>query len=100
MGRPGPGLLRTIMFADLDRNLREMGAGDLGVGKRVKKHGAQFVRPHRSLRGSLAAMEGGLDERSGAQPLRHDGEPGEDADRSRDDYRREIDIDSISTRRT
>jgi cytochrome b pre-mRNA-processing protein 3 len=24
------------MFADMDRNLREMGVGDLGVGRRVK----------------------------------------------------------------
>jgi len=28
--------LFDVMFADMDRNLREMGVGDLGVGRRVK----------------------------------------------------------------
>ena len=28
--------LFDLMFADMDRNLREMGVGDLGVGRRVK----------------------------------------------------------------
>ncbi|MFQ5972657.1 MAG: ubiquinol-cytochrome C chaperone family protein [Alphaproteobacteria bacterium] len=28
--------VHDFMFADMDRNLREMGVGDLGVGKRVK----------------------------------------------------------------
>jgi cytochrome b pre-mRNA-processing protein 3 len=41
------------MFADMDRNLREMGAGDLGVGRRVKLMAKAFY-------GRIAAYEGGL----------------------------------------
>jgi cytochrome b pre-mRNA-processing protein 3 len=36
---PGPGLAQAVfdaMFADMDLNLREMGVGDLSVGKRVR----------------------------------------------------------------
>ena len=29
-------LLQECLFDDMDRNLREMGVGDMGVGKRVK----------------------------------------------------------------
>ncbi|MHA1563738.1 MAG: ubiquinol-cytochrome C chaperone family protein [Alphaproteobacteria bacterium] len=39
-GRAGRALgqaVHDVMFADMDRSLREMGVGDLGVGKRVKK---------------------------------------------------------------
>ena len=39
---------------DFDRSLREMGVGDLGVGKRVKRMAAGF-------RGRLAAYDAGLD---------------------------------------
>jgi cytochrome b pre-mRNA-processing protein 3 len=34
--------LFDIMFADMDRNLREMGVGDLGVGKKVKEMAKAF----------------------------------------------------------
>ena len=34
--------LFDVMFADMDRNLREMGVGDLSVGKRVKALAAHF----------------------------------------------------------
>ncbi len=43
-----------LMFADMDRNLREMGVGDLGVGKRVKKMAQAFY-------GRLVAYGEGLD---------------------------------------
>lgn len=43
------------MFADMDRSLREMGAGDLGVGRRVKAMAAAFY-------GRVAAYERGLAE--------------------------------------
>lgn len=36
----GPALIQGVydaMFADMDRTLREMGVGDLGVGKRVRR---------------------------------------------------------------
>jgi cytochrome b pre-mRNA-processing protein 3 len=39
-GKPGAELARDIydaMFADMDRTLREMGVGDLGVGRRVQQ---------------------------------------------------------------
>ena len=42
-----------LMFADMDQNLREMGLGDLGVGKRVKGMAAAFY-------GRIQAYEDGL----------------------------------------
>lgn len=42
------------MFADMDSSLREMGAGDLGVGPRVKKMARNFY-------GRVAAYDAGLD---------------------------------------
>jgi cytochrome b pre-mRNA-processing protein 3 len=45
--------LFDTMFADLDRALREMGAGDLGVGRRIKAMATGFY-------GRIAAYEGGL----------------------------------------
>lgn len=48
-----------LMFADLDHNLREMGVGDLAVGKRIKGMAMGFY-------GRLAAYEQGLEELSGA----------------------------------
>ncbi len=41
------------MFFDMDRSLREIGVGDLSVGKRVKQMGAAFL-------GRVAAYENGL----------------------------------------
>ncbi len=46
--------LADHMVADLDANLREMGAGDLGVGRRVKRMTA-------ALYGRFAAYEAGFD---------------------------------------
>jgi len=45
--------LFDAMFADMDRSLREIGVGDLAVGKRVKEMA-------RGLYGRIAAYEGGL----------------------------------------
>jgi cytochrome b pre-mRNA-processing protein 3 len=45
--------LAETIFDDLDASLREMGAGDLGVGKRVKKMGEAFY-------GRIAAYDAGL----------------------------------------
>jgi cytochrome b pre-mRNA-processing protein 3 len=47
-------VLFDAMFRDFDRALREMGAGDLGVGKRVKKMAKAFY-------GRISAFEKGLD---------------------------------------
>ena len=41
-GRPLSDALFAVMFDDLDQNLREMGVGDMGVGKRVKKMAQAF----------------------------------------------------------
>ena len=46
--------LFDVMFDDMDRNLREMGTGDLGVGKRVRRLARQFY-------GRIAAYEAGLE---------------------------------------
>ncbi len=56
-GKRGDRLAQALfdaMFADMDRNLREMGVGDLSVGKRVKKMVAAFY-------GRIAAYDSGLD---------------------------------------
>jgi cytochrome b pre-mRNA-processing protein 3 len=45
--------LFDVLFADMDRSLREMGVGDLGVGKRVKQIG-------KAVYGRLAAYDEGL----------------------------------------
>jgi len=44
--------LVDALFADMDASLREMGAGDLGVGKRVRKMATAFY-------GRVAAYEAG-----------------------------------------
>lgn len=45
--------LFDLLFADMDSSLREIGVGDLGVGKRVKKMAQAFY-------GRLEAYEAGL----------------------------------------
>ncbi len=45
--------LFDVMFADFDRNLREMGIGDLGVGRRIKAMAGAFY-------GRIVAYERGL----------------------------------------
>ncbi len=52
--------LFDILFLDMDVSLREMGVGDLGVGRRVKAMVQGFY-------GRVAAYEGGLD--GGSQVL-------------------------------
>jgi cytochrome b pre-mRNA-processing protein 3 len=57
--------LFDAMFADLDRGLREMGATDIGVGKRVKEMAKAFY-------GRIKAYEDGLagDDQMFAEALR------------------------------
>jgi len=50
--------LFDLMFADMDQNLREMGVGDLAVGKRIKAMAKAFY-------GRLAAYDQALAEREG-----------------------------------
>lgn len=45
--------LFDVMFADMDESLRELGVGDLGVGRRVKEMA-------KALYGRIAAYEAGL----------------------------------------
>lgn len=51
-GRFGQALFDR-MFADMDESLREIGVGDLSVGKKVKQMGAAFL-------GRVAAYDAGL----------------------------------------
>lgn len=46
--------LFDIMFADMDQNLRELGVGDMGVGKRIRRMAEAFY-------GRIAAYDAGLD---------------------------------------
>ncbi len=59
------------MFADLDRALREMGIGDLSVGKHVKRMAQGLLRPHSRLSGRDRKRRFGSGRRIGAQPFRH-----------------------------
>lgn len=45
--------LFDTMFADIDRNLREMGVGDLSVGKKVKKLAKHFFAMAAACRNGL-----------------------------------------------
>lgn len=47
--------LFDLMFADMDRTLRELGVGDLSIGKRVKALAATFLARARALEAALAA---------------------------------------------
>jgi cytochrome b pre-mRNA-processing protein 3 len=55
--------LVDLFFADLEANLREMGAGDLGVGKRVKRMATGFY-------GRVAAYDGAQAKGELAEALR------------------------------
>lgn len=54
-----------IMFADMDRNLREMGVGDLSVGKKVKSLAQHFYGMSAAVRDALKAESGLLTEAIG-----------------------------------
>lgn len=54
--------LFDAMFMDLDRNLREMGAGDLGIGRKVKGLAAAFYGRIQAYDAGLEAGDGALDE--------------------------------------
>lgn len=51
--------LFDLFFKDMDRSLREMGVGDLSVGKKIQKMGALFY-------GLLAKVSEALDRQDGA----------------------------------
>ncbi len=57
-GEDGEALSQVLfdeMFSDMDRSLREMGVGDMGIGKRVRAMGKAFL-------GRVKAYEEALDE--------------------------------------
>lgn len=54
-----------VMFADMDRNLREMGVGDLSVGKKVKALAQHFYGMSAAVRDALKAEKGILAEAIG-----------------------------------
>jgi cytochrome b pre-mRNA-processing protein 3 len=49
--------LFDLMFADMDRNLREMGTGDLGVGRKVKALAKAFYGRIRAYDAALAGRD-------------------------------------------
>lgn len=63
LGRAGAGTgqaLVELMVADLDVNLRELGVGDLSVGKQVRRLAGQFHARLRALDEAAAPAAGGL----------------------------------------
>jgi cytochrome b pre-mRNA-processing protein 3 len=54
--------LFDLMFEDMDVSLREMGAGDMGVGKRVKAMVQAFYGRIASYEAGLVGEEGGLED--------------------------------------
>lgn len=51
-----------LMFEDMDVSLREMGAGDMGIGKRVKAMVQAFYGRIASYEAGLAGEEGALED--------------------------------------
>jgi cytochrome b pre-mRNA-processing protein 3 len=66
---PGPALAQAVfdaMFSDMDVNLREMGVGDLSVGRKVRVmweafHGRAAAYAAAMTAGDMAALEAALD---------------------------------------
>lgn len=59
-GREGQELAQAlfdVMFVDMDRSLREIGVGDLSVGKYVKKMAQTFFARAQALDGPVAAAD-------------------------------------------
>jgi len=54
--------LFDLMFADMDRSLREMGVGDLSVGKRIKQMAQAFYGRIAAYEQALGGQGEGLDE--------------------------------------
>ncbi len=49
------------LFRDMDRSLREMGVGDLSVGKRIRKMAEAFYGRVAAYDKALGSMDGGLE---------------------------------------
>ncbi|HYN00522.1 MAG TPA: ubiquinol-cytochrome C chaperone family protein [Aestuariivirgaceae bacterium] len=61
------------MFADMDRSLREMGAGDLSVGKKVRKMAEVFYGRAKAYREALARLDASSLEQAMARNIYPDG---------------------------
>ena len=77
---PGPALSQAVfdaMFADMDFNLREMGVGDMSVGKRNKEMWEAFHGRAKAYEAALASDdEAALAAALGRNVWRGDGPPG------------------------
>lgn len=77
---PGPGLAQAVfdaMFSDMDINLREMGVGDLSVGKKVKAMWEAFHGRAAAYGPALRANDGvALEEALRRNVWRNDPVPG------------------------
>ena len=73
--------LFDAMFGDMDRGLRELGAGDLGVGRRVKTMAKAFFGRVAAYEKGLSSDDGSLDEAILRNIFRGDTDQGEAARR-------------------
>lgn len=69
--------LFDLMFADMDQSLREMGVGDLSVGKKIKVMAQAFYGRSAAYREALAKDEAAL-----AEALKRNVFPGGEPDRA------------------
>ena len=71
--------LYDVMFADMDRSLRELGVGDVGVGKRVKKMSEAYFGRVAAYHEALEAADDTALEAALRRNLYRGGGAGEDA---------------------
>lgn len=74
-GAPLGQALVDTLFLDLDRALREMGVGDLSVGKRMKTLAQAFYGRLEAYEGGLAAPSAGVLDAAVARNVFVDGQP-------------------------
>jgi len=67
--------LFDIMFADMDKNIREMGVGDLSVGKKIKALAKSFYGRIKAYDDGIAEIEDATLGDSLKRNLYHDQEP-------------------------
>ncbi len=52
--------IQEVLITDMDRTLREMGVGDMGVGKQVKNMGAAWLGRSKAYDAALASVDDSL----------------------------------------
>ena len=65
--------LFDLMFADMDASMRELGVGDLGVGKQVKRLAGQFYARLAALDGAFGGGDRALSSRCCGANVYHGG---------------------------